>query len=68
MKILIAEDDPVIGLALAERVSSLGHDSIGPATDGLKAVAAAKEDPPDLYLFDIDMPKLDGLAAAERLS
>lgn len=68
MKILIAEDDPVIGLALAERVRSLGHEPIGPATDGLKAVAAAEEEPPDLYLFDIDMPNLDGLAAAERLS
>ncbi|GAC1320201.1 MAG: response regulator [Thermoleophilaceae bacterium] len=68
MRILIAEDDPVIGLGLASRVRALGHESLGPVPDGEAALTAAREDPPDLYLFDIDMPRLDGLSAARRLA
>jgi response regulator NasT len=68
MKVLIAEDDPVVALGLTERVRSLGHDAVGPVGDGEQAVAEAKASLPDLYLFDIEMPALDGLAAAVQLS
>ena len=68
MRVLIAEDDPVIALGLAERLRSLGHEPIGPVGDGEQAVATAKATLPDLYLFDIEMPALDGLGAAARLA
>jgi AmiR/NasT family two-component response regulator len=68
MKVLIAEDDPVVALGLTERLRSLGHDPIGPVGDGEHAVAEAKASLPDLYLFDIEMPTLDGLAAAVQLA
>jgi response regulator NasT len=68
MRILIAEDDPVIGLALGQRVAALGHEPIGPVTDGAEAILAARAELPDLYLFDIDMPNMDGLSAAAELS
>jgi AmiR/NasT family two-component response regulator len=68
MKVLIAEDDPVVALGLTERVRSLGHDPIGPVGDGEQAVVEAKASLPDLYLFDIEMPSLDGLAAAAQLA
>jgi AmiR/NasT family two-component response regulator len=68
MRVLVAEDDPVIALGLAERLRTLGHDPIGPVNDGEQAVAMAKRSLPDLYLFDIEMPNLDGLAAAGRLA
>jgi AmiR/NasT family two-component response regulator len=68
MRILIAEDDPVIGLGLAKRVKALGHEPIGPASDGEEAMVLARASPPDLYLFDVDMPRLDGLSAARALA
>lgn len=68
MRILIAEDDPVIAIGLTARLKALGHEPLGPASDGQHAVELAREDPPDLYLFDVDMPRLDGLAAARALS
>jgi CheY-like chemotaxis protein len=68
MKVLIAEDDPVVALGLSERVRTLGHEAIGPVSDGEQAVVEAKSSLPDLYLFDIEMPTLDGLAAAVQLA
>jgi len=68
MRVLIAEDDPVVGLGLVERVRSLGHEPIGPAADGEQAIEMARESLPDLYLFDVEMPAVDGLEAATRLA
>jgi AmiR/NasT family two-component response regulator len=68
MRILVADDDPVIALGLAERLRSLGHEPIGPAADGAQAVSLAKSTLPDLYLFDIEMPNVDGLEAAKQLA
>jgi two-component system, response regulator PdtaR len=68
MRILVADDDPVIALGLAERLRTLGHEPIGPAGDGAQAIALAKTTVPDLYLFDIEMPNVDGLEAAKKLA
>jgi AmiR/NasT family two-component response regulator len=68
MRILVAEDDPLIARGLTERLRSLGHDPLGPASDGAKAIELAHASPPDLYLFDIEMPNLDGLQAAQQLA
>ncbi|MDX6410707.1 MAG: two-component system, response regulator PdtaR, partial [Gaiellaceae bacterium] len=64
----VAEDDPLIALGLAERLRSLGHEPIGPACDGEEAIELAKASLPDLYLFDIEMPNVDGLEAATQLA
>ena len=68
MRVLIAEDDPLIALGHAERLRLLGHEPIGPAADGAQAVELARSSLPDLYLFDIEMPELDGLEAAAQLA
>jgi AmiR/NasT family two-component response regulator len=68
MRVLIAEDDPLIALGLSERLRSLGHEPIGPASDGQQAIELARESLPDLYLFDIEMPNVDGLQAATLLA
>lgn len=68
MRVLIAEDDPVIALGFARRLEKLGHEPIGPVHDGAAAVELARETHPDLYMFDISMPVMDGLTAATTLS
>jgi AmiR/NasT family two-component response regulator len=68
MRVLVAEDDPLIALGLCERLRSLGHEPIGPAANGEQAIELARENPPDLYLFDIEMPTVDGLEAAATLA
>jgi two-component system, response regulator PdtaR len=68
MRILVADDDPVVALGLTRRLLALGHEPVGPAANGLQAVELAKTEEPDLYLFDIEMPELDGLGAAAELT
>jgi response regulator NasT len=68
MRVLVAEDDPLIALGLCERLRSLGHEPIGPAANGEEAIALARGSQPDLYLFDIEMPNVDGLQAAAELA
>jgi AmiR/NasT family two-component response regulator len=68
MRVLVADDNPVVALGLAERLRSLGHEPIGPAADGTEAIELAQQHRPDLYLFDIEMPEIDGLEAAKRLA
>ena len=68
MKVLVADDNPVVALGLAERLRALGHEPLGPAGDGGEAIELARQSEADLYLFDIEMPNLDGLQAAEQLA
>ncbi len=63
--LLIADDDPGILAALAERFTARGYE-VTTAVDGAAALAAAAERP-DVVLLDLQMPKLDGLAVLERL-
>ena len=68
MRVLVAEDDPLIALGLCERLRSLGHEPVGPAANGEEAIELPRKNPPDLYLFDIEMPNVDGLEAAATLA
>jgi response regulator NasT len=68
MRVLVAEDEPVIALALVQRLRALGHEPIGPAADGDQAVAMARASEADVYLFDIELPGRTGLAAADELA
>ena len=68
MRVLVAEDEPVVALALVRRLRGLGHEPIGPAADGDQAVAMARATEVDVYLFDIELPGRTGLAAADELA
>lgn len=67
MRVLVADDNPVIALGLSERLRSLGHEPIGPAADGGEAIELARSSAPDLILLDLMMPRIDGWTVAEEL-
>ncbi len=67
-RVVVAEDEALIRLDLAEMLEEEGYDVVGLAEDGEKAVALTEELRPDLVILDIKMPKLDGLAAAEQVA
>lgn len=65
---VIAEDEALIRMDLAEMLAEEGYDVVGQAADGEQAVALAEELRPDLVICDVKMPKLDGIAAAARIA
>ena len=67
-RVVIAEDEALIRLDLAEMLAEEGYDVVGQAGDGAKAVELAEELRPDLVILDVKMPVLDGIAAAERIA
>ncbi|HZN70368.1 MAG TPA: response regulator [Micromonosporaceae bacterium] len=67
-RVLIAEDEALIRLDLAEMLVEEGYDVVGEAGDGETAVRLAEELKPDLVILDIKMPIMDGLAAAEKIA
>lgn len=67
-RVVVAEDEALIRLDLVEMLREEGYVVVGQAGDGERAVALAEELRPDLVILDIKMPKLDGIAAAERIA
>jgi len=67
-RVVIAEDEALIRMDLAEMLGEEGYDVVGQAGDGETAVALAEELRPDLVILDVKMPVLDGIAAAERIA
>ena len=65
---MIAEDEALIRMDLAEMLAEQGYEVVGEAGDGARAVALAEEHRPDLVILDVKMPVLDGIAAAERIA
>ncbi|NYD41522.1 response regulator [Nocardioides panaciterrulae] len=66
--VVIAEDEALIRMDLAEMLTEEGYDVVGQAGDGARAVELAEELRPDLVILDVKMPVLDGIAAAERIA
>ncbi len=67
-RVVIAEDEALIRLDLAEMLADEGYDVVGQAEDGEKAVQLVLEHRPDLVILDVKMPRLDGIAAAEQIA
>lgn len=66
-RVIIAEDEALIRLDLAEMLAEEGFDVVGQAVDGEQAVAMATELRPDLVIMDVKMPKKDGIDAAGEI-
>ena len=68
LRVVIAEDEALIRMDLAEMLVDEGYDVVGQAGDGQQAVELAEGLRPDLVILDVKMPVLDGIAAAERIA
>jgi two-component system, response regulator PdtaR len=66
-RVIIAEDEALIRLDLKEMLQEEGYEVVAEAGDGESAVKLAEEYRPDLCIFDVKMPVLDGITAAERV-
>jgi len=67
-RVVIAEDEALIRMDLAEMLAEEGYAVVGQAADGAAAVELAEQERPDLVILDVKMPVLDGIAAAEQIA
>jgi len=66
-RILVAEDEAIIRLDLVEMLTEAGYQVVAQASNGIEAIALAKEHLPDLAILDVKMPELDGISAAQEI-
>lgn len=66
MKILVADDSPVIRTAVSVVLGEAGHDIVT-ASDGIEAIQAVYSELPDLIVLDIQMPKMTGYMTARLI-
>ncbi len=67
-RVLIAEDEALIRMDLAEMLREEGYEIVGEAGDGQEAVELAELHKPDLVIMDVKMPRRDGIDAASEIA
>lgn len=69
VRVALADDQELVRTGLRLILSTEADLAVvGEATDGVEAVALARDTQPDVLLMDIRMPTLDGIAATRRIT
>jgi CheY-like chemotaxis protein len=66
-KVLIVEDEAIIGMLLSEVLAGMGHEVIGVAATEGAAIALAEEYLPDLLIVDAGLTSGNGLSAVDAI-
>lgn len=66
LRVLVADDHEKV-LESARRLLGSDYQVVATVSDGVMAVEAARNLGPDLVLLDIEMPKMDGIRAAQEI-
>jgi len=64
--VLVAEDDDLVAALILDRLGRDGYEMVR-CRDGVEALAAAQQHPPDVAIVDVKMPKMDGFELLTRL-
>ncbi len=68
IRILVVEDDPIIGADLDDRLSEMGYAVLGPVASGEEALTFFPNNSPDLVIMDIQLAGgLDGIETTRRI-
>lgn len=64
---LLADDHPALCAAVSAFLEDAGFKIVGPVSDGMRAVAIAERDKPDVAVVDFRMPRLSGVQLIQEL-
>ncbi|WP_165074048.1 ANTAR domain-containing response regulator [Paludisphaera rhizosphaerae] len=67
-RFVIADDEKAVAAGLQNQLESLGYDVVAVVNDGQRAVEMCRRLAPDAVFMDIEMPGIDGLAAARQIA
>jgi two-component system, response regulator PdtaR len=68
LRIVLVEDDVIIRTLIRETLqATLGHQVVGEADNGIDMVKTVLELQPDVVVFDIHLPRLEGLEALRQI-
>jgi len=67
LTVLVADDSRTVRFALRKLVEGGGHEVVAEAADGAAALQMLREEPVDLVLMDIVMPKMNGIEASAAI-
>ena len=67
LRIVIADNESLIRLDIREMLEDAGHEVVGEAVNGRRAVELTRQHRPDLVLMDIKMPEMDGITTAGKI-
>ncbi len=67
-RFVIADDERTVAAGLQSQLESLGYEVVAMVSDGQRAVEMCRRLLPDAVFLDIEMPGLDGLAAARQIT
>jgi sigma-B regulation protein RsbU (phosphoserine phosphatase) len=65
-RILVVDDEIDISTVLSVTLRRAGFD-VRTASDGIEAIEAIRQEPPDLVILDVMMPRSDGLETLKRI-
>jgi DNA-binding NarL/FixJ family response regulator len=66
--VLIVDDHPSFRASARMLLEAEGYDVVGEAEDGESALRAVEELRPDVVLLDVQLPDIDGIEVAARLT
>jgi response regulator NasT len=67
LKVVVVEDDSTVRQFVKETIETLGHQVVGEAANGTDMVRNVLALEPDVVVFDIHLPRMNGLDALRQI-
>ena len=65
--VLVVDDDPFIRKLVSTTLEDVAEFELFEAADGVQAVEVAQREQPTIVFLDVDMPRMDGIAACREM-
>ena len=68
MKVIIADDSPILRSRIKDLLNSINHvEIVGEAENGLETLELVENLQPDLLIMDIRMPEMNGISVLKKI-